>query len=339
MDTNYAALLAGHMRRPLRVDEVEDRFADENEIVVKTRAVSINNIDNVMQDKPWDVFAYPLILGTDVAGEVVEVGSLVTHIGVGDRVLGHALRLATEDDRHGAFQNYAVLMSNMACTIPPTLSYESAAVLPLGVSTASAALFQEDTLGLQPPSVNPQKQGSWVIVMGGAGSVGSNGVRLATAAGYDVIATASPKDFGVVKKLGAVLTIDYNSPQLADDLVRALSGKKVAGAFDANGKKDPIEAAVTAISKCNGNKVVASVADWIDPEWILPGVKAVTILAIGIRNNNVGKMVYEDYLPHALAAGKYTSYPEPYVFGDGLGSIQGALDFKSKGKKVVVTLT
>ncbi|KAI0384325.1 oxidoreductase [Hypomontagnella monticulosa] len=340
MSTNYAALLAGHKKKPLLVDEVDDRFADENEIVVKNAAVSINRIDVTMQETPWGNFSYPLILGTDVAGEVVEVGSQVSQFGVGDRVLGHALRLATEDDRHGAFQNYTVLMPNMACTIPQSLSYEKAVVLPLSVSTAAAALFQDKTLALQPPSVYPQKKGEWVIVMGATGSVGSNGVRLAVAAGYDVIATASPRSSDLAKQLGATLVVDYKSSNLVDDLVGALSGKILAGVFDANGQEDTIKAAIATVSRCDGKKSVATVGDWIDPKWVPKDVKAETIMAIDIRENQVSRMVYEDFLPNALAAGKYMQYPEPLIFGEGLGSIQDAMEEskKSAGKKVVVTI-
>ncbi|OTB17051.1 hypothetical protein K445DRAFT_349881 [Daldinia sp. EC12] len=340
MDTNFAALLAGHKRKPLVVDEAEDRFADESEMVIKNVAVAMNPIDVTMQESPWSVFNYPLVLGVDVAGEVVEVGSQATQFSVGDRVLGHALRLATEDDRHGAFQNYTVLMSNMACVIPPSLSYENAVVLPLGVSTAAAALFQEDTLALQPPRVDPEEKDVWVIVLGGTGSVGSNGVRLAVAAGYKVIATASPRSFNLAKQLGAAEVVDYKHPDVANELARMLLGKEIGGAFDANGQEDTIKTAIAAVSQCDGNKVVATVGDWIDPAWVPRGVKAMPIMGVAIRDNEVGQMVYEDFLPYALALGKYMKYPEPLVFGDGLSSIQDALE-KSKssgGKKVVVTI-
>ncbi|KAK7740872.1 hypothetical protein SLS62_010969 [Diatrype stigma] len=345
MDTNYAAFLVGHMRKPLLVGETEVRLADENEIVIRNAAVAVNKIDVLMQDAPWSIPDYPLILGTDVAGEVVEVGSQVPNFGVGDRVLGHALRLATEDDRHAAFQHYTVLMPNMACAIPPTMSYESAAVLPLGVSTAAAGLFQDDTLALEPPRVYPQKKNVWVIVMGATGSVGSNAVRLAVAAGYNVIATASPRNFEIARQLGAAQVVDYNSPNLVYELVHALYGDRIAGAFDATGREDSIKAAVATVSRCEGNQVVATVADWIDPAWDLcRSVKTKPIMAVAIRENKVGKMVYEDFLPHALAVGTYMRYPKPLVYGEGLSSIQGALG-KSKdgkatrGKKVVVTLS
>ncbi|KAI1662839.1 oxidoreductase [Daldinia decipiens] len=340
MDVNVAAFLVGQERKPLVIGEAEDRFADESEIVIKTAAVAMNKIDTSMQDEPWTVFNYPLILGSDVAGEVVEVGSLANQFSVGDRVLGHALRLATEDDRHGAFQTHTVLMSNMACVIPPSLSYENAVVLPLGISTAAAALFQDDTLALQPPKVNPEEKDIWVIVLGATGSVGSNGVRLAAAAGYKVVGTASPKSFSLAKQLGATEVVDYNHPDLANELARVLSGKKTGGAFDGNGSQETIKTAIAAVSQCDGNKIVATVGDWIDPDWIPRGVKALPIMAVAIRENKVGQMVYEDFLPHALAAEKYMKYPEPLVFGEGLSSIQDALQ-KSKrsgGKKVVVTI-
>ncbi|KAI1463654.1 oxidoreductase [Daldinia caldariorum] len=340
MDTNFAAFLTGHMKKPLVVEEAEDRFADENEIVIKNAAVAMNRIDIAFQEFPWSIFNYPLILGVDVAGEVVEVGSQASQFSVGDRVIGHALRLATEDDRHGGFQKYTVLMSNMACVIPPSLPYENAVVLPLSISTAAAALFQKDTMALQPPTVYPEEKDIWIIVLGGTGSVGSNGVRLAVAAGYKVITTASTRSFSLARQLGATEVVDYKHPDVANELARILSGKEIGGAFDGNGQPDTIKTAIEAVSKCNGNRFVTTVGDWIDPSWVSRDVKAKAIMGISIRDNEVGQMVYEGFLQNALAAERYMKYPEPLVFGEGLGSIQDALEKSkdSKGKKVVVTI-
>jgi NADPH:quinone reductase-like Zn-dependent oxidoreductase len=97
---NHAALLTGLSARPLSIEETADRYPNENELVVRVHAVAINQIDWKMQDEPWTDFKYPLILGVDVAGEVVHVGSEVNHgahggihmFAVGDRVAGHAPR-------------------------------------------------------------------------------------------------------------------------------------------------------------------------------------------------------------------------------------------------------
>ena len=116
-----------------------------------------------------------------MVGEVVEIGSAVTHFHVGDRVLGHAV--GTDKDSNsaaeGTFQHYAVLLERLAAPIPDTMSYEDAAVLPLAVSTAACGLFQTDQLGLRHPSANAEPTGETVLVWGGSTSVGSNGIQLA----------------------------------------------------------------------------------------------------------------------------------------------------------------
>jgi NADPH:quinone reductase-like Zn-dependent oxidoreductase len=105
---------------------------------------------------PW--IKYPFILGTDVAGEVVEVGAAVTRFKVGDRVVGHAVGVAQKHitSSKSAFQTYTVLLEHMSSAIPSTLSYERSAVIPLGLSTAACGLFQEDQLQLRYPTANPK---------------------------------------------------------------------------------------------------------------------------------------------------------------------------------------
>ncbi|KAI1120169.1 oxidoreductase [Nemania abortiva] len=341
MEDNYAAFLVRPRRKPLDVDEADSRFPDEDEFVIKNAAVSINPIDIFMQAETVQNLTTPAILGADVAGEVVDVGSQVNRFSVGDRVMGHALRLATEDDRHAAFQNYTVLMPNMACPIPPSLSYEDASTMPLGISTAAAALFQENSLALRPPVLYPSPQDEWVIVAGATGNVGSHGVRLARAAGYKVLGTASTSNFDEAKKLGATELVNSRSSDLAGELVQKLAGRRVAGAFDATGNEESNIGVAKALAECVGNRVLTSVLDWWPGEGSEPGngVTFKPIQAIQIRSNNVGKMVWEDYLPDALATNKYfIPFPKANVVGNGLGAIQGAMDNKVSKGKAVVTL-
>ncbi|KAI0902990.1 oxidoreductase [Ustulina deusta] len=334
MEDNYAAILLRQMRKPLDVDSVDSRFPDENEIVIKNAAVSVNPIDAAMQNGYVVNMTTPGILGADVAGEVVEVGSQVNRFSVGDRVMGHALRLATDDDRHAGFQNYTVLWPNMACPIPPNLSYEDAATMPLGISTAASALFQEESLGLDPPVLYPPARDEWVIIAGATGNVGSHGVRLASAAGYKVIGTASTSAFDLARKLGATELVDYKDKNLADTLVQRLSGKIVAGAFDASGVGSSIIALANAVARSEGKKVVSTVSDEFPGKEVPDGVSVELIFAIDIRDKEVSKRVWEDFLPDALATGKYFSpYPRARVFGDGLEVIQAAMDNEADPKK------
>ena len=306
---------------------------------------------------------YPFILGLDVAGEVVEIGPGVTRFKIGDRVVGHANATDKEcnSPTHGAFQTYTVLLVNAASPIPPTLSYESAAVLPLGLSTAACGLFQKDQLGLQHPSTSPKPTGKTLLVWGGSTSVGCNAIQLAVAAGYEVITTCSPKNFDYVKKLGAREAFDYNSKTVVSDIINAFKGKPAAGALSIGARA--AENCLDVLDKCSGNKFI-SMATYPIPQ---PPPKNILSLATsymsgmaniwvksktrGIRNNfifgssllynEVGKAVYVDFLPRALAEGKYIAAPDPYVVGKGLESIQQGFDVQRKGvsaKKVVISL-
>lgn len=331
--TGEIVYLAGFKKIPLVVRRVEDdRLPDDDEIVVKVAAVAINQVDWKQQESPWDHFQYPLALGEDVAGEVVDVGGGVTRFRPGDRVLGHALVLATRDDRHAAFQNHSVIAQNMASPIPQALAFEQAVVLPLAVSTASAALFQsEDGLGLPAPSLTPSKSGQWIVIWGGTSAVGGNSIQLAVAAGVEVIATASANNIDTVKKLGASEVVDHRSPTATDDIRKLLAGKTIIGAFDAIGSsKNSYKPLALAVQDATGNKCIVSTGDEVDEGDEVEGVEFKSIYAVASRDNETGKKIYEDFLPGALASGQYTIFPEPKVAGKGLHAIQGAFEHSKK---------
>ncbi|TVY52236.1 Dehydrogenase azaJ, partial [Lachnellula cervina] len=211
MPSNTAAWLTKVGAIPLDVKPAPYTPPTEHQIVIKNKAVAINPVDWAVQTKgdalfPW--LAFPYIGGSDVAGEVHEIGSGVTRFKVGDRVVGLAACLISGAE--GAFQEYTVLRDHMTSHIPAALSYESASVIPLGLSTAASGLFQKGLLGLQHPSVPPKPTGKSLLIWGGSTSVGCNAIQLAVAAGYEVITTASPKNFTLVKTLGATQAFDYN---------------------------------------------------------------------------------------------------------------------------------
>jgi NADPH:quinone reductase-like Zn-dependent oxidoreductase len=339
MPSNRAAWLTAEKAKPLEIKPAPYMSAGENEIVVKNAALAINPIDWKMQDTARYPLNYPAVLGQDVAGEVVEVGSSVSRFSKGDRVLGHAVGLATKRNCDCGFQEYTVLLANMASQIPSTLSFESAAVLPLALSTAASGLFQKGCLELEYPSLNPKSTGKTVLIWGCSSSVGSNAIQLAVAAGCDVITTASPRNFDYVKKLGASQVFDYNSSTIVDDLVDAFKGKTIGGALDPISAGGSFKSCVDVLDKSEGKKVVAMTAKTGDE---LPsGVSASSIFGSNIKDNEVSRAVYEDFLPKALAEGKFVAAPEPHIIGKGLKSLQEGLEVQRRGmsaKKVVVIL-
>ncbi|EKV06850.1 Zinc-binding oxidoreductase CipB [Penicillium digitatum] len=376
MPPNRAAWLTAKSVRPLEVKTAPYTSPATNEIVIKNGAIAINPVEwskQLVGDLMFTWIKYPFVLGNDLAGEVVEVGSGVTRFKPGDRILGHALSMDPNVNKNseGSFQEYTVVRANMASPIPDTLSYEEACVLPLGLSTAACALFQTDTLALNYPDAsvtalgNSKKTENEVLVIwGGSSSVGCNAIQLATAAGYDVLTTASPKNFEFVISLGATQVFDYRSKTVITDILKALEGKKSVGAIAiGNGST---EACMEILSKTSGSKFIAQISfPW--PEKIptttlalfgammgllwwnlsifitsrLKGVTAKFVFGSSLYNNEVGGIIYDDFLPVALAQGSYVAAPKPLVVGKGLEKIQEAMDFHMKGvsaKKVVVSL-
>ena len=80
-----------------------------------------------MQELALFPVKYPAVLGIDLAGEIVEVGTSVSRFAKGDRVIGHALIVASDranKECESAFQAYTVVLDRMACRIPSTMSFE-----------------------------------------------------------------------------------------------------------------------------------------------------------------------------------------------------------------------
>lgn len=372
MPTNTAAWLVADKSR-LEVKPAPYTHPAEDEIVVKNQAVAINPLDWILQVAGNVVYRWikpPSVLGTDVAGEVVEVGSAVTRFKVGDRVLGMAV--GTDQDSNssarGAFQTYTVVLERMAAPIPNTMPYESAVVLPLAVSTAACGLFQRDHLALQHPSADPAPTGRTLLVWGGSTSVGSNAIQLAVAAGYDVVTTASPRNFDYVRKLGASQVFDYRSPTVVREIVQGLHGKTLAGAIAIG--QGSAERCADILPACNGNRFISIASTPASFEKVatskrgslqLPrtlftivsstvllqvkcrrrGIRTKMIFGSTLKTNEVSQAIYADFLPSALADGRFVAAPEPLVVGRGLESVQLGIDTQLNGvsaQKVVIAL-
>ena len=343
-----------------------------DEIVVETHAVAINPVDWILQistEFGFSWIGYPFILGSDLAGTVVETGSEVTRFKPGDRVLAHAIGSDRKRNRaaEGSFQKYTVVLATMAAPIPDELSYERAAVIPLGISTAACGLFERDQLALDYPTAHPKRNGKTVLVWGGSTSVGANAIQLAVAAGYDVITTASPKNFAFVKGLGASAAFDYNAPTVVGDLIAAFNGKTIAGALAIGSTS--ADACVDVVAASRGTKAVSMVSYPIDfaglsgPPGLgfrlqvirsfiefsikmavktrLNGIRSKFVFGSSLAFNGVGRAMYENFLPDALAHGRYVAAPDPHVIGHGFVAIQDGLDVQRMGvsaRKIVITL-
>lgn len=368
MPENSAAVLPAPFT-PLEITAAPFPVAGPGELVIRNRALAVNPLDAIKQSTGnlmYGWLPYPSVLGEDIAGEVVEVGSGVTRFQPGDRVVAFAVGMEKKRNHRteGGFQLYTVVRATLAAPIPDQVAFTDAVVLPLGISTAASALFQGDQLGLQHPGSAPT--GETVVVWGGSTSVGSNAIQLAAAAGYRVIATASPHNHDRMRELGASEVFDYRSPTVVTD-VGAAAGTEVVGIFAiGTGSAEPAVAIAIATEAKRVSLASPSVALDGLPQRTGPSVQLVRIgtrlvssnVALqgrcarhGIRarfvwgstlmDNEVGPMLWESFLPAALADGRYVLAPEAQVVGTGLKSVQPALEALRRGvsaRKLVVTL-
>jgi zinc-binding alcohol dehydrogenase family protein len=153
------------------------------DLLVQVKAVSVNPVDVKVRQQTKGEHVVPRILGWDVAGIVQAVGDAVSLFKVGDEVY-----YAGDLTRPGCNSEYHLVDERIVGKKPGTLSFEEAAAMPLTTITAWEALF--DRLSVKRSAAENSNQS--VLIIGGAGGVGSIAIQLAKKlAGLRVIATAS----------------------------------------------------------------------------------------------------------------------------------------------------
>ena len=173
------------------------------DLLVRVEAVSVNPVDVKVRAPKDKVEAHPRILGWDASGVVEAVGEAVTLFRPGDNVF-----YAGDITRPGSNAEYQLVDERIAGRKPAALSHAEAAALPLTAITAWEVLF--DRLKLDPDGANA---GETILLIGGAGGVGSITIQLAHRAGLTVIATASrPETKDWVRDLGADHVISHREP-------------------------------------------------------------------------------------------------------------------------------
>lgn len=176
-----------------------------SEILVRVEAISVNPIDTKIRRSKSDEMVEnpPRILGWDAAGVVVAKGDRVTLFSVGDEVF-YMANIA----KQGCYAEFQVVDERMAGIKPASLGFAQAAALPLTSITMFELLFERMRI-----SANGANAGESILMIGGAGGLGSIGIQLAKIAGLRVIATASrPETVEWCKLMGADSIINHRYP-------------------------------------------------------------------------------------------------------------------------------
>ncbi|MCY3559128.1 MAG: NAD(P)H-quinone oxidoreductase [Chloroflexi bacterium] len=210
----------GKTAESLRLDEVPDPQPADEEVLLRVHATALNRADMMQR-----MGSYPAqhgaseILGLELAGEVIEAGSKVRNLSVGDRVYGLS--------GGGGYAEMATLHESLAMPIPDELTYHEAASIPEVFFTANTAVR---TLGETLP-------GERILIHAGGSGVGIAAIQIARLIGAEVWITAgSEEKCERARELGADLTINYREQDFAEVVAERTGGQGVDVILDVIGR-------------------------------------------------------------------------------------------------------
>ena len=246
-----------------RVSDLPVPTVTAGTVLVRVTAAGLNAVDNFvaigMLGRRWPR-AFPVILGRDAAGVVEAVGPGVTHVQVGDEVVG-TVPLATPIQA-GTLAEYALMPADSVAAKPAGLDFVSAAAIPFAGAVATAAV----------DAVQP-RPGQTVLVNGASGGVGSYAIQLAAARGAEVLATGVPGDADRLRRLGAAMIIDYAAAPVAE---------QVRAAY-----QDGVDALIDLVAYTARTLPLAAVATGGVVASALGAADAETLAAAGLTGGNV----------------------------------------------------
>ena len=187
----------------LKFEQIARPEPQAGEVLVRIHAAGVNPVDWKIRSGALKSFmqqTFPYVPGADLAGVVAEVGSGVTAFQVGQEVFGRSA--------YGSYTEYGIAPATALALKPKSLSFDEAATLPIGATTAWQGLFDHGNL----------QAGQRVLILGGAGGVGLFAVQFARWKGAHVISTASTQNVDFVRSLGAETVIDYTKTNVADEI-------------------------------------------------------------------------------------------------------------------------
>ena len=218
-----------------------------------------------MQSTGLLVPAWPVVLGCDASGVVVEVGNgkAASVFKVGDHVAG-CTRLGVPG--HSTFQEFFCMDARLTLPVSKHFSFQDAATLGVGTYTACLGLLQGLKLEL-PSHDTPTPKDEWVVVLGGAGSIGQYSIQIAKALGYKVVASCSKKTSSLVQDVGADATVDYSQSQNEQlQEFKSVTGGNFSGVWDTVAREETLARRLLDEVSTSKQKHFATTDDWTPME-------------------------------------------------------------------------
>ena len=208
----------------LKLEQISEPEPGEGEVLVQVHAAGVNPADWKIRSGMFQAFlptTFPYVPGADLSGVIDQVGPAVTTFQLGQAVFGRGSQ--------GTYAEYALAPAAALTLKPDSLSFDEAATIPVGATTAWQGLFDHGQLNA----------GQRVLILGGSGGVGLFAVQFARWKGAYVLSTTSASNFEFVRALGAEQVFDYAQADALDavrdvDLVfDTVGGAAQASAFSA----------------------------------------------------------------------------------------------------------
>ncbi|HUL31776.1 MAG TPA: alcohol dehydrogenase catalytic domain-containing protein [Thermodesulfobacteriota bacterium] len=236
-------MLLHQLGGPVTFKQVEEPRVGPSDAKIRVKAAGVGLTIIIMKSTPGLVTRYPRILGHEIAGEVVEVGSEVNHVKTGDRVVCHFYLTCKvcrfcrsgreplcENWRgyvgmacDGGYAEYMCVPALNLCPLPEGIPFPEASIISDAIATPLHACREEAKVG----------PGDDVLVIGAGGGVGIHAVQMAKLCGGRVLAAdLSREKLETAKALGADEIIDTKEKDLAREVLRLTGGKGVESVLD-----------------------------------------------------------------------------------------------------------
>lgn len=253
-------MLLHELGGPVTFKEVDEPRVGPNDAKIRVRATGVGLTVLIMKSTPGLVTSYPRILGHEVAGEVVDVGSEVRNVKIGERVVCHfyltckACRFCRSGRetlcenwagyvgmaRDGGYAEYMAVPALNLCHLPEEIPFVEASIISDAVATPLHACRVEAKVG----------PGDDVLVVGAGGGVGIHAVQMAKLCGGRVLAADIAREkLEMVKELGADEIIDTGKVDLAKEVTRLTDGKGVDAVLDFVGSSQTLEAGFESLGR------------------------------------------------------------------------------------------
>lgn len=212
---------------------------ENDQILVRVRCVAINPVDaKVLHQGP----IVGATLGCEFSGDVVWVGSAVENkrLVVGAAVFGCVYGNHPGQPDNAAFAEFVAIAGDLVYLLPGHLTYQEGATIGVSLPTVAMSVYYPWKLPfprVEPVNHHPQLSTAsngrrqYVLVYGGSTAMGTMALQLLHLSGLVPVCTCSPRNFAMVKALGAAEAFDYRQPDCGDD-IRRYTGGTLAYALD-----------------------------------------------------------------------------------------------------------